>query len=278
MLAATFALFAALPVASVVMMNAGQACPQLRLPIYSHNDYRSRRALFDALEAGLRGVEVDLFLTDGVLSAGHNQGEARRGPSFEDGYLKPLDSLLAECGRLTPAEASPFLLLIEIKKPSQATYDEIVAALRRHPDLFDAHGHRSLAPVEVVLVGWIPSYARPFGDSDQVLLARQHRMRNPADTLLADKGLPVRLVSVDYGKTMGRWWTRARTRRRWIQALSDVKRKFPQHLLRVHNVPADRALIEQLLNARVDLIGASDVWRFAALLEGTPESSGRIRQ
>jgi hypothetical protein len=37
--------------------------------------------------------------------------------------------------------------------------------------------------------------------------------------------------------------------------------------VRVHNVPAERATVERLLNAGVDLVGATDVRRFARVLE-----------
>ena len=116
-------------------------CPAGQLPLYSHNDYRSGRPLHDALDAGFRGIEVDLFLVDGVLRPGHSRREARRARSFEEMYVEPLDSLARSCrGAAWLANGTPLLLLLEIKEASTATYDSVFSTLERHRELFVAAG------------------------------------------------------------------------------------------------------------------------------------------
>ena len=244
-----------------------RGCPEGRLPLYSHNDYRSRRPLHDALDAGFRGVEVDLFLVDGVLRPGHSRREARRARSFEEMYVEPLDSLARSCrGAAWLADGTPILLLLEIKEASTTTYDSVFAALERHRELFVAAGRDTIASVEVVFVGWLPPATHAFHRGAEAFSRRQQRMHQPADTLLEKDGWPVRLISVDYGKTMGRWWRRGSDRARWREALSVTKRRSPRQLLRVHNVPPDSGVVAELLAAHVDLVGATNVQAFARLV------------
>jgi hypothetical protein len=105
-----------------------------------------------------------------------------------------------------------------------------------------------------------------FHRGAEAFARRQQRMHQPGDTLLEKDGWPVRLISVDYGKTMGRWWRRGSDRARWRDALSVMKRRSPHQLLRVHNVPPDSGVVAQLLAAGVDLVGATNVQAFRRLV------------
>jgi hypothetical protein len=237
------------------VLRGQPACPRATLRAYAHNDYANARPLADALALGYRGVEADVFLVDGTLRLGHDRRRARTGAPLEARYVGPLTALAARCGTLTD-DGTPFLLTVELKEPSPAAHDSLVALLGRHRALFPA--------VEVVLVGWHPAPATL--QAAPVPLGRQHRLRRPAvppDTAL-DRG--VRLLSVDHGKTVGRWWVRPAERRRWLAALRATKAAHPDRRLRVHNVPVDAAAYRALLAAGVDLIGTRDLAATAALL------------
>jgi hypothetical protein len=254
------AIVGALAAAAMPAAAGGQAgCPRPRLPAYAHNDYANARPLTDALALGFRGVEADLFLVDGVLRVGHDRRSARTGASFEAAYLAPLQAVLARCGRLG-SDGLPFLLAVEFKATSPAAYDSLGSLLARYPAV--------TAAAEVVLVGWHPTIA--VGSVPPVLLARQHRLRSPGavDAAALDDG--VRLLSVDYGKTLGRWWVREAGRRRWLAGLRAVKAAQPARRLRVHNVPVDAAVYRALLAAGVDLIGTKDLPATARLLARVP--------
>jgi hypothetical protein len=120
----------------------------------------------------------------------------------------------------------------------------------------------------VVLVGWqpnAPSHARAIG----ALLGRQYRLTRPdqgEELARALRDPHVRLLSLDYGKTMGRRWRTAAGRRRWLAAIRAVKASAPDLLLRVHNVPADGRIYAALLAAGVDLIGTKELTASARLL------------
>lgn len=238
----------------------GQApCPRPRLPAYAHNDYANARPLTDALALGYRGVEADIFLVDGVLRLGHDRRSARTGAPFEASYLMPLQAVLARCASLQTDGAS-FLLAVELKEPSRAAFDSLVAALARYPAV--------TAAAEVVLVGWHPEPA--LLGAAPVPLGRQHRLRTPAAVPANVLDGAVRLLSLDYGKTMGRWWVNEAGRRRWLAALRATKAAHPARRLRAHNVPVDPAVYRALLAAGVDLIGTKALPASAQLLERPP--------
>src|SRR5687768_16686239 len=233
-------------------------CPRGTLPAYSHNDYENERPLDDALSLGFRGVEVDVFLIEGHLRVGHDRRMARSGATFDSLYLRPLSALAARCGALT--DGNPFLLNIEIKERSQAAYDSLLTLLDRYRPMLARRDGRQV--IEIVLVGWHP---RAISATDS-MFAFQYRLDRPEQ--LCDRMLDprVRLLSLDYGKTMGRRWMTTSGRRRWLAAIRATKNGTRARLLRVHNVPPDSSIYAALLRAGVDLIGTTNAAATHSLL------------
>ena len=258
-----------LALALPVVAAAQSECPRGALPAYSHNDYERARPLTDALTLGFVGAEADVFLVDGVLRVGHDRKAARTGGTFETLYLAPLQAIVARCTRLT-ADGRPFFLAVELKEESVAAHDSLLALLERYRGLL---GDSSVANTEspavtVVLVGWQPS-APPRAHGVDALLRRQYRLTRPdqgEERTRALRDPQVRLLSIDYGKTMGRWWRTAAGRRRWLATIRAVKASAPDRLLRVHNVPADGRIYAALLAAGADLIGTKELTVSARLL------------
>ena len=246
----------------------GQApCPRATLPAYAHNDYLNPHPLDDALRLGFRGVEADVFLVDGKLRLGHDVRGARHGATLETQYLKPLQAIVARCPVLA-GDGRPFLLAIELKQPAAAVYDSLLSLLGRYRDLFTTPSGRMQAspPAEVALVGWHPSLQTLRFETDG-LVRLQHHMSSPDDIAAASNPW-VRLVSIDYGKTIGRLPGTSPARQRWLAAVRAVKRVSPNTLVRVHNLPADGALYAALLTAGVDLIGTRELERSRRILLG----------
>ena len=242
--------------ASIAPLNAQPACARGTLPAYAHNDYANPRPLLDALALGYRGVETDVVLVGAELRLGHDRRAARRGATLEAQYLAPLSALVVRCGSLT-SDGRPFLLTVELKEPSQPAYDTLVALLTRY---------RTVVPaVEIVLVGWHPPALTP---DSSIRLARHERLRRPDGRALDTSDPAVRLVSLDYGKTVGRWWVTAAGRRRWFATLRATNAAFPSRQIRAYNVPVDARVYRELLAAGVDLIGTKDLAETARLLGG----------
>jgi len=243
-------------------------CPRGRLPAYAHNDYLSAHPLSDALSFGYQGAEADVFLVDGVLQLGHERRAAEQDGNFETLYLAPLRTLVAQCGTLT-ADGRPFLLTVEIKEMSRATFDTLIAVLARYPDVFAPTDSpsvaRATAPVRAVLVGWYP---QGFADSISIPLSRQARIQR-VDGPPADAADPaVGLISFDYSATIGRWWTTPWRRRHWLSTIRATKAAFPRQTIRALHVPVSERKYRELLAAGVDLIGTVELAETARLLGG----------
>jgi hypothetical protein len=247
-------------VAAAALVGAGEArgqthCPRASLPAYAHNDYRNVHPLTDALALGYRGAEADVFLVDGALRLGHERRTARSGATLEARYVAPLAALAERCG-VWARDGVPFLLTVEFKVPSPAGLDSLVALLGRYPALAPA--------VDVVLVGWHPDPATLR--AAPVRIGRHVRMQAPHPPERATVDGSVGLVSLDYGKTAGRWWVSPRDRRRWLAAIQASKQRYPDRRLRVHNVPVDGLVYATLLAAGADLIGTTSLATSARLL------------
>lgn len=234
-----------------------RACPAgPMLPAYAHNDYANPHPLSDALELGFRGVEADILLRGGELRVGHDASVTRPGRNLEALYLRPLRAIVRECGHVL-APSLPFLLNIELKERSRAGYDSLIALLQRYADLFEAPNSRlGVPPVEIILVGWYP----PPGDSSpdaRYRVWRQERITTLSPSSGSQSTTAVRLVSLDYGKTIG-WPGRGpvpERAARWLARLRAAKGEGPGRLARAYNVPIDPAVYRLLLEAGVDLIG-----------------------
>lgn len=243
---------------------AQAACPRATLPAYAHNDHENLRPLVDALEAGYRGVEADVFLVDGQLRVGHDRNQAARSGTLEALYLAPLAAVAARCGTLTDSASGPFLLLLEIKDESTPTYDALMAALARHDRWLTVDARRRGRPIEVVLVGWLPS---PRGTGGRLVM-RQQRIDARGDTLVAPDDRRIRLLSLDYGATMGGRFRLPATRRAWLETIRAARRAAGERTIRAYDVPVDARTYRQLFDAGVDLIGTRDLQATSAVLEG----------
>lgn len=244
------------------------------LPAYAHNDYDNAAPLHDALRLGYAGAEADLVLVGGVLLVAHERRGARAARTFEALYLRPLRETVTRCATVISPRRR-FLLNVELKERSRAAYDSLEALLGRYEDVVGSVDPRNEAsapvtrgreaPVEVVLVGWHPPLDDLAGRSG--LHARVQLKLGGADARDLPPSALVRLVSLDYGKTIGRDRRRADA---WLGALRRVKEAMPGRMARVYNVPVRAEVYAALLEAGVDLIGTEN-------LAGTRRELARVR-
>jgi glycerophosphoryl diester phosphodiesterase len=251
-------------VAITAPVDAQSHCPGGQLPAYAHNDYENARPLTGAISLGFRGVEADIFLVDGVLRVGHDKKSARNNESLELLYLRPLQQLVAQCGHLGE-HGTPFLFSLELKEQSAQAYDSLLSVLGRYESLLGAT--RSIdgqtPRLTIVLVGWHPTGLTDNAAVDS-MLSWQHAVTRDPTSRVPDKR--VRLLSIDYGKTMGRWWVTSASRQRWLAAIRAAKTAAPDRLVRAHNVPVNARVYTELFDAGVDIIGTKQLQASAAVL------------
>lgn len=245
------------------------------LPAYSHNDYANPHPLYDAWELGFRGVEVDILLRGGELRVAHDASATRPGRNLETLYLRPLRLIVQRCGHILPAP-TPFLLNIELKESSRAGYDSLLALLGRYADLFEAPADLSAPPVEIILVGWHPPLADSISGPGHPLW-HQERITTLSPGSAMQPRVAVRLVSLDYGKTIG-WSGRGplpEKAARWLARLRAAKDEASGRRARAYNVPIDPAVYRLLLEGGVDLIGTKRLLPTRQVLLGLGPDSPR---
>jgi hypothetical protein len=236
--------------------GAGDPCVRSPvLPAYAHNDYANPRPLHEALELGFRGVEADVLLRRGELRVGHDGGQTTPGRTLEALYLQPLRGIVLQCGRVLVGPI-PFLLNVELKEPSLAAYDSLLAVVIRFADLVQPAGDiRNPPPVEIILVGWHPPLPGVATGRSRLLWGQQRvTTRSPAAT---ESTTAVRLVSLDYGKTIG-WRGRGPVPTEaasWLAGLQAAKQSGPGRISRAYNVPVVEAVYRLLIEGGVDLVG-----------------------
>jgi hypothetical protein len=244
---------------------AAQACSVPRLlPAYSHNDYRNRQPLQEALALGYRGVEADYVAVAGELLVAHGRGDALRGRTLERLYLAQLRKRVRRCGWVQ-APDQPFLLTIEHKERSRPGHRALRNLLSEYEDVLGSPTRRG--QVQVVLVGWHPPLRELALDSLPWIRVQARISRWGLSVPEGDTAL-VGLVSLDYGKSL-RWRGRGELTerdRRTLSHIATARRTLPGRLVRAYNVPPTAEVYRLLLSSGVDLIGTKVLDETAAIL------------
>jgi hypothetical protein len=102
---------------------------------HAHNDYEHDRPLHDAVERGFSSVEVDIWLREGALLVGHDEGDLDPTRTIETLYLEPLRQLVADSGGSILGNGADLTLLVDIKSDGEATYDALSDVLVGYADL-----------------------------------------------------------------------------------------------------------------------------------------------
>src|ERR1035437_7606946 len=90
---------------------------------HSHNDYKQKHPLTDALNNGFISIEADVFLIKGKLIVSHIRPFFNKSKTLETLYLKPLyDSISKHNGNVYINYKQPIILLIDIKTNASKTY------------------------------------------------------------------------------------------------------------------------------------------------------------
>ncbi|MGV3710531.1 MAG: hypothetical protein ACO1Q7_17000 [Gemmatimonas sp.] len=235
---------------------------------YAHNDYNNQNPLYDAVTMGFRGVEVDVFLVDGVLRVGHSRRQAKKGPRLDSLYLEPIRDMVYRCNReaaVRPAIVEPFLLNVEVKERSVETLAALYPLILAMDEVLGVVGRPSSSlKVNAMLVGYSGAEEGAALSYQELGVSCKLEKLDLLRACLSDSR--VRMLSIDYGKTMGRWYTLEIQRERWMRAIRAIAVTEPDKILRVYNVPENREVYRELLQSSVDIIGTKNLARTAELL------------
>src|SRR5438045_1633617 len=126
--------------------------------IHAHNDYLHRRPLLDALDAGARSVEADIYLVNGALLVAHKPLQVNSQRSLQSLYLDPLRKRISEHNGSVYGDGETLVLLIDIKSDPADVYPVLRAMLQQYADLLTHYTpQKKSGPITVILTGMQPA-------------------------------------------------------------------------------------------------------------------------
>lgn len=122
---------------------------------HSHNDYRHKRPLFDALENGISSVEIDIYRFAGKLWVCHLPTGIIRFRKIQDWYFEPLKKILNTNGGFVYKKGEPFYIMIEMKTKTKRTFPLLKKVLAQYKDILTSYSNNSIIqrPIVVSILG-----------------------------------------------------------------------------------------------------------------------------
>ncbi len=138
---------------------------------HSHNDYRHKRPLYDALENGISSVEIDIYRFAGKLWVCHWPTGIIRFRKIQDWYLEPIRKILNSKDGFIYKKGEPFYIMIEMKTKTKRTFPLLKKVLAQYKDILTTYSNDSIfqKPIVVSILGnkdddyWLKDSLRFYG-------------------------------------------------------------------------------------------------------------------
>jgi glycerophosphoryl diester phosphodiesterase len=254
--------------------------PGRRIRGHAHNDYEHRDPLTDALAAGFRSVEVDVWAVDGELLVAHDREDVDPDRSLSSLYLEPLARRFAADHGRTPARR--LQLLVDVKSAPARTLPLLSAELSRYGPMLTRYTgcNAEPGPVSVVVSGPDVHPSAPATGSVSYYGYDVQPERTPY--AMPDEAVTP-LVSVEWD-TWFDWEGRGRMPVAERDRLEEMVRTAHDagSAIRFYDTPDDRgaarrSVWRQLVAAGVDYLNTDDLVGFAAFTRG-PRATGYPRR
>ena len=137
----------------LVFSIMGAAAQTAMLPnAFSHNDYRRKRPLQDALNHGFRYVEADVYLRKGKLIVAHILPCLKKNRTLEGLYLQPLLDYVERRDQPQNLIDTPITLMIDIKSDADQTYHALLELLEKYKPILSHYDSTGTIPGKVTIV------------------------------------------------------------------------------------------------------------------------------
>ncbi|MEO6733026.1 MAG: hypothetical protein ABIN01_17510 [Ferruginibacter sp.] len=238
---------------------------------FSHNDYRRKHPLQDALNHGFRYVEADIYLRKGKLVVAHILPCLKMNRTLESLYLQPLLEYVQRNESPDKTNDCPLTLMIDIKSDADNTYRALLALLEKYKPILSRYNGNGMVPgnVTIVVSGHKPSALISNMDSGYVFMddnLRQITAYNCAELY------PI--ASCKYSRLL-KW------KGKGAMPLADILLlKF--YVARAHKLgrkvrlwasPENKVVWNELLKYDVDLINTNRLTSLRKFLTGTSKAS-----
>lgn len=232
---------------------------------HSHNDYKQKHPLTDALNSGFTSIEADVFLIRGKLIVSHIRPFFNTSKTLDALYLKPLyDSISKHHGNVFINYKQPIILLIDIKTNASKTYSALKQLLEKYKSVLTIYenGIITNGAITIVLTG-----NKPYDN----IKNENKRFAFIDDNLLnlntENKTAIFLMASTKYSNLM-KWKGRGVIPKEQKQKLIDLVNLAHQQgkKVRLWASPENTVVWEELLNCGVDFINTDELVKFKQFL------------
>ena len=126
---------------------------------HSHNDYTRKNPLFDALDAGFRSIEIDVFAHEGQLKVSHIALFLKCKPTIEELYVQPLLQIMPDLEKVLQTKGESLEIMIDLKtggKEAIAMLAKALEPLRPYLSTWDSPTSIHKRSITIVLSGGYP--------------------------------------------------------------------------------------------------------------------------
>lgn len=142
----------------VIVVQLLSAQTKILLNAHSHNDYKQKHPLSDALNNGFSSIEVDVFYKKNKLIVSHIYPFFRK-KTLEALYLKPIqDSIIKHQGNVYATGNVPIILLLDFKTDASKTYSLLESILEKYKPILTSYekGEIVQGAVTIIITGHKP--------------------------------------------------------------------------------------------------------------------------
>jgi len=230
---------------------------------HSHNDYKQKKPLSNALYYKFKSIEADVFLINNRLIVSHTYPIFKKTKTLEQLYIKPLFDSIQKNGAIYENET--LILLIDIKSDAGKTYDELKKTLTKYKEIFSSveNGKIIQRSVTLVLTGNKP-YKELIADTNRFMFIDENLLQ------LKDSKYNSNLcymASTKYSNVL-KWKGKglvAEKNKQEIESLIALAHKQGK-LVRLWASPENEQVWKYLLNNNIDLINTDELKRLSEFL------------
>lgn len=226
---------------------------------HSHNDYKQKHPLTEALSLGFKSIEADVFYTRNQLIVSHLY-PLFKNKSLEELYLKPLLDSVQKNGKIYNNES--LFLMIDIKSEANETYIALKSVIQKYKSMLTSFENNTVTyrSVTVILSGNKPTELLKK-DSIRYMFIDKNLLES---TFSADDNFVYMMASCNYSAIFKK---RKITEKEKIQLKAATLLAHNAGLItRLWAIPDSEKTWKVLLECNLDLINADDLKKLSLFL------------
>jgi hypothetical protein len=232
---------------------------------HSHNDYKQKHPLHQALSLEFRSIEADIFLVKNELIVSHTYPIFKNKKTLSNLYLQPLFDSVQKNGFIYKNYPHSIILLIDIKSDAAKTYTALKQELINYKSVLTSveNGKIIERAITIVLSGNKP-YAQAIADTNRFMFIDENLLM--LKNCRYDSTLCY-MASTKYRNVL-KWKGKgaiSKQEQKRIKALVQLAHQQGK-IVRLWAMPKNENVWLYMLNENIDLLNVDDLKRLSNFL------------